>query len=81
MLLIGGLLFIGFGSVLTFEGLDIVNGVDISTGTFTYRTILPETDQLFAIIAIGSLPIGITISLFAIMVLYTELFNTRRLLG
>ncbi len=78
-LLVSGLLTIAFGSVLTFDGLRVVNGVEITTGAFTYLTLLPTNDQLIAMIAITTLPLGIALSLFALVVLFTEMFAQYRL--
>lgn len=78
-LLVAGLLIIAFGNVLTFEGLRVVTGFNQATGVFNYLTLLPINDQLIAIIAIVTLPLGIALSLFSMTVLYTELFAKYRL--
>lgn len=78
-LLVAGLLTVGFGSAITFDGLRVVNGFNSATGTFNYLTLLPTNDQLLAIIAIVTLPLGIALSLFALVVLFTELISQYRL--
>lgn len=78
-LLAAGLLSIGFASALSFDGLNVINGVDKSTGTFVYKTLLPTNDQLLAVIAITALPLGIALSLFSLVVLYSELIKQYRL--
>lgn len=78
-LLVAGLLTVGFGNVLTFSGLRVVNGIVAATGQFTYITLLPINDQLLAIIAITTLPLGIALSLFALVVLFSEMAAQYRL--
>lgn len=78
-LLIAGLGTVAFGNVLAFDGLRVVSGVDKATGAFTYLTLLPTNDQLIAIISILALPLGIALSLFSIVVLYSELIGKYRL--
>lgn len=72
-LLVAGLLTIAFGNVLTFDGLKIVNGIDKATGAFTYVTLLPANDQLLAIVAIVTLPLGIALSLFSLVVFFADI--------
>lgn len=78
-LLAAAVLFIAFGHVLTFDGLRVINGLNKETGAFTYLTLLPVNDQLMALIAIITLPLGIALALFSIVVLYTELIGQYRL--
>ncbi len=78
-LLVSGLLTVAFGNVLTFDGLRTVIGFNSTTGNFNYLTLLPVNDQLIAIIAITTLPLGIALSLFALVVLFTEMFAQYRL--
>lgn len=78
-LLVSGLLTIAFGNVLTFDGLRVVNGFNSTTGMFNYLTLLPTNDQLIAMIAIVTLPLGIALSLFALVVLFSELASQYRL--
>ncbi len=78
-LLVSGLISIAFASALTFDGLRVVTGINKATGAYTYLTLLPINDQLIAMIAIVTLPLGIALSLFALVVLFTELIKQYRL--
>lgn len=78
-LLVAGLLTVAFGNVLTFDGLRVLNGVDKGTGAFTYLTLLPTNDQLLAMVAIVTLPLGIALALFSLVVLFTDMFSQYRL--
>ncbi len=78
-LLISGVLIIGFGHVLTFDGLRIISGFNSSTGMFNYLRLLPTNDPLMAIISIVTLPLGISLALYSISVLFTEIVKDHRL--
>ncbi len=78
-LLVAGLLTVAFGSAITFDGLRVVNGFDQTTGIYNYLTLFPANDQLLAIIAIVTLPLGIALALFSLVVLFTELIKDYRL--
>ncbi len=78
MLLAGAFLF-GFGGVLNNDGLRVVNGINKATGAYTYLNITPTTDGLMAMFAIATIPVAITMMLFALVVLFTELFSQYRL--
>ena len=76
-LFIAGLGFIAFGWSLTFDGLEVVNGVNPSTGVFTYTTITPQNDQLLTILAVATLPIGISMALFSLTVMLGESMRSK----
>lgn len=67
-----GLGFLAFGWSLTFDGLEVINGVNKSTGAFTYDIITPQNDALLSILAVVALPLGIAMSLFSLSVLLDE---------
>lgn len=77
-LMFAGLLMIPFGFDLTFNGLDIVNGIDRTTGAYTFETVLPSNDILFAVIALSTFPISTVILFFTIQVLYREIFTMSK---
>jgi len=71
-LFIAGVLTIGFGWSLTFEGLENITGINKTTGAYTFETITPQNDQLLSILAISSLPIGFAMAMFSLSVLLDE---------
>lgn len=75
-LLFSGLLLIAFGWLLTFQGLNVVSGINPTTGVYAYRTILPSNDGLFLIIAMSSLPLGVALSLFSLSILFDEIIKS-----
>ena len=77
-LLAGAFLF-GFGGVLNNEVLRVVNGINKSTGAFTYLTLTSTTDGLIAMFALATIPVAITVMLFSLTVLFTELTSQYRL--
>lgn len=73
ILMITSLFLLGFGYVLTFDGIDIVNGIVPSTGEFTFVKILPVNDALLTFFAIGTIPVAFALFFFSLHVTIIEL--------
>ncbi len=78
LLMITSLFLLAFGYVLTFDGIDIVNGVDKATGAFTFIKILPENDALLTFFAIGTIPVAFALFFFSLNVLIVEMLSRYR---
>ncbi len=78
ILMITSLFLLGFGYVLTFDGIDIVNGIVPSTGEFTFVKILPENDALLTFFAIGTIPVAFALFFFSLNVLIVEMLSRYR---
>lgn len=73
LLMITSLFLLAFGYVLTFDGIDIVNGINISTGAFTFEKHLPTNDQLLQFFAIGTIPVAFALFFFSLNILIVEM--------
>lgn len=78
LLMITSLFLLAFGWVLTFEGVDLVNGIDRATGAYTFITILPENSHLFLFFAIGTIPVAFALFFFSLNVLIVEMLSRYR---
>ncbi len=78
ILMITSLFLLAFGFVLTFDGIDIVNGITPSTGAFTFEKILPENDALLTFFAIGTIPVAFALFFFSLNVLIVEMLSRYR---
>lgn len=76
-LFIAGVLTIGFGWSITFDGLENITGINKTTGAYTFETITPQNDQLLSILAVSSLPVGLAMALFSLSVLLDEGLRQR----
>ncbi len=77
-LMITSLFLLAFGYVLTFDGIDIVNGINTSTGAYTFDKILPTNDQLLQFFAIGTIPIAFIFFFFSWHILIIEILERYR---
>lgn len=73
ILMITSLFLLAFGYVLTFDGIDIVNGIDKTTGALTFEKHLPTNDQLLQFFAIGTIPVAFALFFFSLNVLIVEM--------
>ncbi len=78
ILMITSLFLLAFGFVLTFDGIDIVNGINTSTGAFTFEKKLPTNDQLLQFFAIGTIPVAFALFFFSLNVLIVEMLSRYR---
>lgn len=78
-LLLAGAFLFGFGGVLNNDGLRIVNGINKSSGAFTYLHLTSTTDGLIAMFALATIPVAITVMLFSLTILFSELTARYRL--
>ncbi len=78
ILMITSLFLLAFGYVLTFDGIDLVNGINTSTGALTFEKHLPENDQLLLFFAIGTIPVAFALFFFSLNVLIVEMLSLYR---
>ncbi len=78
ILMITSLFLLAFGYVLTFDGIDIINGITPSTGQYTFTKILPTNDPLLQFFAIGTIPVAFALFFFSLNVLIVEMLSRYR---
>jgi len=78
ILMITSLFLLAFGWVLTFDGIDIVNGINPTTGALTFEKHLPTNDQLLQFFAIGTIPVAFALFFFSLQVLIVEMLSRYR---
>lgn len=80
-LFISSLFFLAFSFSLTFDGLEINNGINKATGAYTYTIITPFNDSLLTIFGVVGFVFGFGGAFYSMGKIFSYLFGSRKRLN
>lgn len=80
-LFISSLFFLAFSFALTFDGLEIVSGINRTTGAYTYTVITPFNDTLLTIFSVVGFVFGFGGAYYSMGKIFNYLFTPKKRLN